>query len=52
VGFDDERWLVQFIANLPWDVAVVEPEGLRESLAALGRRLVAAHERAPWLTPG
>jgi predicted DNA-binding transcriptional regulator YafY len=52
VGFDDERWLVQFIANLPWDVAVVEPEGLRDSLAALGRRLVAAHERAPLPTPG
>jgi predicted DNA-binding transcriptional regulator YafY len=52
VGFDDERWLVQLIANLPWDVAVVEPQWVRESVAALGRRLVAAHADDPLPTAG
>lgn len=46
VGFEDERWLVHFIADLPWDVQVVEPAWLSDALAALGRRLVAAHAPA------
>lgn len=47
VGFEDQRWLLQFIANLPWDVTVVDPAWLRESLADLGRRLLAAHAVEP-----
>lgn len=51
VGFEDQRWLVQFIANLPWDATVVDPPWLSDALADLGRRLVAAHADQPVRAP-
>lgn len=41
VGYEHLRWLVHFIADLPWTVEIVEPGSLRDSIADVGKRLLA-----------
>lgn len=43
IGFEDRRWLIHFITDLPWDVEVLDPPSIRTALADLGRRLAAKH---------
>jgi predicted DNA-binding transcriptional regulator YafY len=45
VGYEHLRWLVHFIADLPWTVEVIEPGSLRDSLADVGKRLLATTTR-------
>lgn len=41
IGFEHERWLVHFIADLPWNVQVLDPPSVRNALEELGHRLLA-----------
>lgn len=45
IGFEDHRWLIPFITDLPWDVEVLDPPSIRTALADLGRRLAVQHGR-------
>jgi predicted DNA-binding transcriptional regulator YafY len=47
IGYDHERWLVHFIADLPWDVQVIDPPSLQDALADVGRRLLAVKHATP-----
>lgn len=47
VGYEHLRWLVHFIADLPWAVEVIEPASLQGALADIGSRLLAATTESP-----
>jgi predicted DNA-binding transcriptional regulator YafY len=41
IGADELDWLARFLLNLPFDFEVIEPDGLRSQLAAIGQGLMA-----------
>lgn len=47
IGADDPEWIARYLAGLPCRFRVLEPEGLREALGALARRLTEDEEARP-----